>query len=365
MSTVKIFISHSNTDEELARNLINLFRLALNLSHEDIRCTSVDGYKLTIGNNIEAQIRAEVHDVGVLLALITPFSLNSTYFLFELGARWGAEKPFFPLFARGIKPSSVNILIQQFHGANCESEGDLHQLVKDLANSLKINIQPTPSFLKEIKEIVETSVRLKNIDIFEDGDPDPSVQKKNQLEMWSEDMNLGDELSDFWNTANTYYINEFCEDGDPETLEGLIFAAGCPKDATTPNTELITWYSRNSHYLNHDQRRLWKFVTAIYPARAKNQTGDVWLYSSLKPEEEARAFHRARRRIATYFVKWVSTVGMKFIATNFGSRRGYIIFLTWLELALVQWTRQEGPGKQPLFKLAEYIDQNISGRHKS
>ncbi len=93
------------------------------------------------------------------------------------------------------------------------------------------------------------------------------------MEMWDEDMTLGEEFSDFWNIANTFYVREFRTSGDPDTLEGLIFAAGSPKDATTPGTELITWYSRNSHHWNSDQRRIWKFVSTIYPARNIDQVG--------------------------------------------------------------------------------------------
>lgn len=43
---IKVFISHSSKDVELVSKLINLFRDALNISPSEIRCTSIEGYRL-------------------------------------------------------------------------------------------------------------------------------------------------------------------------------------------------------------------------------------------------------------------------------------------------------------------------------
>ena len=101
ISTMKIFISHSSNDVELAKLLIDLLRKSLNLRSTDIRCSSVDGYRLPGGISTDQMLRSEVHDAELVIGLVTPSSLKSIYVSFELGARWGADKPMIPLLATG------------------------------------------------------------------------------------------------------------------------------------------------------------------------------------------------------------------------------------------------------------------------
>lgn len=87
----RVFISHSSADQDLAEALIRLLRSALPLQPDIIRCTSVGGYKLPTGTEVDAQLRKEVVEAELFIALITKDSLDSTYVLFELGARWGVN----------------------------------------------------------------------------------------------------------------------------------------------------------------------------------------------------------------------------------------------------------------------------------
>ncbi len=48
---MKIFVCHSSADKRIAEAFVDLLRTALPLSSKDIRCTSVDGYKLEAGTN--------------------------------------------------------------------------------------------------------------------------------------------------------------------------------------------------------------------------------------------------------------------------------------------------------------------------
>jgi hypothetical protein len=55
---VRLFISHSAKDGSVAERLIELIQSALNLPAADIRCTSVDGYRLPGGASTEDQLRS-------------------------------------------------------------------------------------------------------------------------------------------------------------------------------------------------------------------------------------------------------------------------------------------------------------------
>lgn len=100
--SIKVFISHSSSDVEIAKGLIDLLQKALHLSSNKIRCTSVDGFRISAGASIDDTLRAEVHDSVVLIGLVTPHSLASAYVIFELGARWGAGRLMIPLLASGV-----------------------------------------------------------------------------------------------------------------------------------------------------------------------------------------------------------------------------------------------------------------------
>lgn len=85
--SILVLISHSSKDAPLAEALINLLRSGLGLLASQIRCSSVDGYRLPAGVNTGDKLRNEIKSAKVLIGLLTPNSLTSTYVLFELGAR--------------------------------------------------------------------------------------------------------------------------------------------------------------------------------------------------------------------------------------------------------------------------------------
>ena len=93
MVTVPIvFISHSSADGETAAALVRLLRSALNLTPPDIRCTSVEGYRLPAGAPTDLQLREEIIAAAAMIGLISPGGMSSAYVPFELGARWGAKR---------------------------------------------------------------------------------------------------------------------------------------------------------------------------------------------------------------------------------------------------------------------------------
>jgi hypothetical protein len=105
-STIMVFVSHSSRDETLAKTLIDLLRPALGLSVTQIRCSSVDGYRLPVGVNTESKLHEEVNVAKVVVGLITPSSLASHFVMFELGARWCGKLFMAPLLV-GVAPSDL------------------------------------------------------------------------------------------------------------------------------------------------------------------------------------------------------------------------------------------------------------------
>ncbi len=156
---ILVVISHSSKDKALAEALIDLLRSGLGLLASQIRCSSVDGYRLPAGVNTDDQLRKEIKSASVLVGLLTPNSLSSTYVLFELGARWGAELFLIPLLA-GIKPEEMRGPHSVLNALSCETENQLIQLVEDIAKELQVEPQSAGSYLKQARDVKELAAGI-------------------------------------------------------------------------------------------------------------------------------------------------------------------------------------------------------------
>lgn len=130
-----VFISHSSKNADLALALIDLLKDGLGLLASQIRCSSVDGYRLPVGVNTEDKLREEVNAAKVVVGLITPSSLVSYYVMFELGARWGADLFLAPLLA-GVRPNELSGPLSLLNALDATSDGQLHQLLADVSKQL-------------------------------------------------------------------------------------------------------------------------------------------------------------------------------------------------------------------------------------
>lgn len=142
--TLDIFISHSSRDEQLASALIKVLEAAF--GNIKIRCSSVPGYRFTIGGDYRAQLRAEVDQSRVFVAILTPGSLRSSEVLFEIGARWGADRLMLPLLAAGATPSLLRGLLRALQGVELENRDDLQTVMGQIAGALGKEFSPTSTF---------------------------------------------------------------------------------------------------------------------------------------------------------------------------------------------------------------------------
>src|SRR5439155_4669047 len=127
--TPDIFISHSSRDEAVASALINVFEIALQPVR--IRCSSVAGYRFTVGGDYREQMRAEVDQSKVFVALLTPKSLRSPGGLFEIGARWETKNKFLPGLAAGAKPELLKGWLNVFQAVDCENYNDFKTVMRE------------------------------------------------------------------------------------------------------------------------------------------------------------------------------------------------------------------------------------------
>src|SRR5262245_30919342 len=133
---IRIFLSHASKDADVASALVDLLRTALNLPADAIRCSSVDGYRLPAGVPLDQQLKREVHAAEAFVCLISPASIQSIYVLFELGARWGANRHMLPLLAPGVPASVLGGPIANLTALRADRAGELHQFIAETAKRL-------------------------------------------------------------------------------------------------------------------------------------------------------------------------------------------------------------------------------------
>lgn len=153
---IDIFISHSNQDDKIVDALIAVLKTALNLTTQQIRCTSSAGYKLDIGADTNEQLRREISGATVFIGLITPISLTSTYVLFELGARWGARRTLLPVVAL----ADTTILkdpLKDINAGCLYKEADVHELIRVIAHQLNRQTDRVAAYEGLIKSLIRIS----------------------------------------------------------------------------------------------------------------------------------------------------------------------------------------------------------------
>jgi len=154
-TAVKLFISHSARDTQIVAPLVVLLRSALNLAAAEIRCTSVDGYRLPAGVDTNEQLRREVNDSAVLLGVISSESLRSLYVVFELGARWGSKRTFVPLLAPGAPASLLGGPLAGINALRLDVEAQIHQLLGDLGRYLPCAVESPAVYKAQLDSFLE------------------------------------------------------------------------------------------------------------------------------------------------------------------------------------------------------------------
>jgi hypothetical protein len=196
LSDIDIFISHSSSDIKITTLLIEIVRKAFNISSERIRCTSVPGYKLKAGANTDDQIKQEIFSSKAFIGVLTRESFNSTYVLFELGARWGANLPLIPLICDKVGTVLLNGPIKNINALSAVDSSDMLQFLHDLGDTLGLEPEKPAGYISDIeklnkliigKEIIQEKVISLETDEYAEAEKIIKIQSEIQ---WPDDYEM-------------------------------------------------------------------------------------------------------------------------------------------------------------------------------
>ncbi len=147
----------------IVRHLVTLLCTALNFTKSSLRCTSVPGCKLPAGADTPTQLRKEIQDAKAYIGLITPASVESTYVLFELGARWAFEGYFAPALGPGATFELLKGPFAHRHHLKSSERTDMQQLLEEIAVAAARPLQPAQAYEYELDTFVSASIASESI----------------------------------------------------------------------------------------------------------------------------------------------------------------------------------------------------------
>lgn len=83
-----LFISHAVADKALAKLLVDFLKEAIGVPNSAIFCSSVKGHHIPLGEDFNEYIKKQIQKPKLIVLLMTPAYLESSFCLMELGAAW-------------------------------------------------------------------------------------------------------------------------------------------------------------------------------------------------------------------------------------------------------------------------------------
>jgi hypothetical protein len=123
-----IFISHKEADRDIAAALVEYLLSALEISDDEIRCTSVPGHQLPFGVSIAQQIQTDLSSSVAILAILTGESLRATWVLFELGSAWALQRMIVLILGPRLTHSDLPGPLNAFQGVSIDEPSAPHRL---------------------------------------------------------------------------------------------------------------------------------------------------------------------------------------------------------------------------------------------
>lgn len=160
----KIFISHNESDKELANAVIDLLEdIGVNCEGKNgqLFCSSSLGRGVGIGQDIFQRIKNEFNDDIIVLFLFTENFFKSPACMCEMGATWVTSKAFVPLVLSPMKFEHINGIINtNIKGFDLQNYEKISEFIEFICNEFKLE-EPGMTRFERIK-----NKYIKNIETY-------------------------------------------------------------------------------------------------------------------------------------------------------------------------------------------------------
>ena len=134
----KIFISHSSKDKEIVDSFVTLLTRGGGIAQDDIFCTSIDGMKITNGEDIRKHIQENVNYTDFAILLLSKNYKGSEICLNEMGAVWAIDKRVKAYVFPDLQEESVGWLINNNAAEKLNDPTALASLYEELQQFYKL-----------------------------------------------------------------------------------------------------------------------------------------------------------------------------------------------------------------------------------
>jgi hypothetical protein len=117
------FVSHTHADEWIAKALVDMIEGRYLIPGGELRCTSLAGYKLELGNAPEIVLKEELGAAQFVIGIVTASSLQSPWVISELGATWGLRKALGLMLFPGVGDTHIPTLFRNLVSVDLRSHG--------------------------------------------------------------------------------------------------------------------------------------------------------------------------------------------------------------------------------------------------
>ena len=134
-----------------------------------------------------------------------------------------------------------------------------------------------------------------------------------------------------------------------------------PNVPVKKGAQIRDWWADSCDQFNADHKRIWDFVSRVYPEKAAH-TVDL-MEGSIISSPEKESFDDSRRSLATFFHRYQEELSNRQLQKVAGHSFEDVILLSWLELALVRATQDGAPGsdgfqgKKGLYEFGNYMSK--------
>lgn len=138
----KIFISHANSDTDIATALVRTLESSFGISRDEITCMGVSGCRQPTIGSLSNALKLDLRSCQMLFAILTEKSVGSSWVLAEIGAAWIQDKPIVPILCRGLREDQVPPSLRQelfINGDQADIRSKIISALDEVSNLMEMS----------------------------------------------------------------------------------------------------------------------------------------------------------------------------------------------------------------------------------